>query len=530
MSTATTQAPAQAPGLAVDVKIVPAGERSPLRTDIAGFIGRTLRGPQCRVRVQGQNGFNATFGDSWLNGAVTPYAVNGYFENEGKVAHIIRVAGPGSQSASALWDLTAKQNQPPPPALASGFCHARYRFSASSPGAWANGAQVTLTYRRQGVAGTPTVDVVTTAADETPETIRGIAPEHFAKQINDSSTLIHVSGVGSEQAAFGLGSLLATTTLTLSGGIDDEPTAQSYLDAIQTMGDEREVAFLAMPDLFDDIAGGDERLDIIAAAVALADQQMDRLVLVDVPSDLSASRDVMAWVAKLRSACIAASSANDPDTPRSAVVYHPWLWVPDPNGTTLAEARKLLPPSGHVAGLISRLDRQRGAYYTPANAPVLQAVDIAQGVRASDRAVLNEAGVNLIRCFPNQGLLVWGGRTLGTQPGDIFVAHRRLLHRLVRAIRAVAEPLVFDVNGPQLWLTLVRAITTVLLQAYRSGALAGASPAEAFTVQCDDQTNTPDAIAAGRVLCLVSVAPATPMEFIQLQVTLDTLGRVGVSQ
>ena len=86
--------------------------------------------------------------------------------------------------------------------------------------------------------------------------------------------------------------------------------------------------------------------------------------------------------------------------------------------------------------------------------------------------MLNDAGVDLIRCFPNQGLLVWGGRTLGTEPGDIFVAHRRLLHRLVRSIRAVAEPLVFDVNGPELWLTLVRAITTVLLQVYRAGGLA----------------------------------------------------------
>lgn len=94
----------------------------------------------------------------------------------------------------------------------------------------------------------------------------------------------------------------------------------------------------------------------------------------------------------------------------------------------------------------------------------------------------------------------------------------------------MAEPLVFDVNGPELWLTLVRTITTVLLQAYRAGGLVGATPDQAFQVQCDDQTNPPDAIDAGRVLCLVMVAPAIPMEFITLRISLDTEGRLEVLQ
>ena len=94
----------------------------------------------------------------------------------------------------------------------------------------------------------------------------------------------------------------------------------------------------------------------------------------------------------------------------------------------------------------------------------------------------------------------------------------------------MAEPLVFDVNGPELRLTLVRAITTVLLQTFRAGGLAGATPAQAFQVQCDDQTNPPDAIDTGQVVCVVNVAPAVPMEFITLRVSLDTEGRLEVLQ
>ena len=535
--TPTVQPPAQPPGLTVEVVEVKPGNRSALRSDIAGFLGRTRRGPlrvgagakPCRVRVQGQRGFNSLYSPTMQSGASTPYAINGYFQNEGQIAHVIRLGGPASQGASAVWELSSP-NQLLGSALDGGFRFSQYTFHASSPGTWANKAQITLSYSRQGVTGKPSIDVVTNAPGELPETIRGIQPCTLVDQINQTSLLMRVRQVegASLPQETGLSVLSTTFPLSLDGGTDDNPTPQTYHDAIQSMGDEPEVALLVMPDLYDDITDATDRLDILASAVALADSKLDRLVLVDVPPLLSASQDIITWVAELQNACIAASILKDQDTARAAAVYHPWLWVPDPLGTTPEESRLLIAPSGHVAGLISRLDRQRGAHYTPANAPVLQAFDVARAYRPSERAVLNDAGVDLIRCFPNQGLLVWGGRTLGTEPGTLYVAHRRLLHRLVRAIRAVAEPLVFDVNGPELWLTLVRAITTVLLQVYRAGGLAGATPAQAFQVQCDDQTNPSDAVDAGRVVCLVSVAPAVPMEFITLKVSLDTNGRLDV--
>jgi len=123
---------------------------------------------------------------------------------------------------------------------------------------------------------------------------------------------------------------------------------------------------------------------------------------------------------------------------------------------------------------------------------------------------------------------VWGGRTLDrTTP---FVAHRRLLHRLVRAIRRVAEPLVFETNGPVLWFTFVRSVTAVLLDAWRAGALAGTRPEEAFGVVCDATTNPPEEIDAGRCVCNIEFAPAVPMEFILIRVALSRDGSLEVLQ
>jgi phage tail sheath protein FI len=114
---------------------------------------------------------------------------------------------------------------------------------------------------------------------------------------------------------------------------------------------------------------------------------------------------------------------------------------------------------------------------------------------------------------------VWGGRTLASDPRRRYVAHRRLLHLLVRAIRRVASPLVFDVNSPELRLTLVRSLTSVLLEAFRTGALAGARPEQAFRVVCDE-TNNPPEQDPGLLVCEIEVAPAVPMEFIQLRLVL----------
>jgi hypothetical protein len=211
-------------------------------------------------------------------------------------------------------------------------------------------------------------------------------------------------------------------------------------------------------------------------------------------------------------------------------VYHPWIRVEDPAGGLDAPFR-WISPVGHVGGLISRLDRERGAHYTPANALLFDAVDVAAGYAAAEQALLLASGINLIRCQSGQGLQVWGGRTAAhprRNPEGMFLAHRRLIHRLVRAIRRVAEPLVFDNHDVELRLTIVRTITGVLLEAFRAGALKGTREEEGFQVRCDESNNPPEDEDLGRVLCEIALAPAVPMEFIILRVAFTTEGKLEV--
>ena len=172
---------------------------------------------------------------------------------------------------------------------------------------------------------------------------------------------------------------------------------------------------------------------------------------------------------------------------------------------------------------------------TPANESVDGAIDLARTIEQEAQGDLYALGINPVVCQSGRGLVVWGGRTLGgsgdaLSVGAGFVAHRRLIHRLVRGIRQAARPLVFENNGPVLWYALARAATTILVEAWRTRALKGLRAEEAFQVRCDEKLNTAEVIERGQVICEISIAPAVPMEFITIRVALGADGKLEVGE
>ena len=535
------RAVATVPGLYFTVS-PPRAEPSPLRSDVAGFIGRTRRGPVgVPIRVEGWRGYQREFGGLAAD-SVLSYAVRGYFENEGEVAHVIRLAR-SAKPAVAEWKVGAVDEKNLWLADSpTGFDYPSYRIEASTPGKWANGTRIQITYRSKGALGTPELDFAISVPSEATQyfTALGLderkpitdgAAQTFAELVVEGSRFIEItpSTRRASELKGRTGPHAMTWNLVLNGGDDgDTPDAALYLDAATKLGEVPEVALVAVPGLSDDLQNNVEaQREVLTALIQQAEDLRDRLVLIDVADDpsnpgqeLKDVNETLKWVEELR-------TGVDNRATRAAALYHPRLTVSDPLGGVRHPLRNI-PPSGHVAGVISRLDRQRGAHHTPANAEIYNTVDVTQRFDYIEQSRFNTAGTNLLRCSAGNGLLVWGGRTLNLDPDRRFIVYRRLIHRLVRAIRRVAEPLVFDINGPELWLALSRSITSVLLEAWRAGALKGDQSAEAFRVKCDEELNTPEEQELGRVHCEVSVAPATPMEFIELRISLSGDGRLEV--
>src|SRR6202041_921361 len=106
-----------------------------------------------------------------------------------------------------------------------------------------------------------------------------------------------------------------------------------------------------------------------------------------------------AWGANLRTPPFTES------TLRNGAVYHPRLLVPDPLGVA-APSLRCTPCWGCVTGAISRQDLRAGAYITPANTPIEDAVDLSTPLDAAAKTILYNNGINLLTCSPNRGLLV----------------------------------------------------------------------------------------------------------------------------
>jgi len=507
------------PGLTVE-PAPPAALPPPLRTDVAGFIGATRRGPIGKpVRVESLSGYRDVFGD--LDpAAATSYAVRGYYENGGELAWVTRVAG-AETTATAGWSVADLTGFDLVVADTTGFDRVTaYQAVATSPGTWAEGGQVTIWYRSGSLTGSAEVDVRVVIPGETVEVFTRIPVDKIPERLADSHLIRLVPVLGSNGAVAAPGDPARRATMTelslssRAAAPVPAPGVNDYLAAVAALADQPEVAIVAVPDLGRHLTDDNSRKEVVSALLSTAASQLDRLVLLDVPSDQSGKTLTPAGALAWTEAVLPARS--DSASRRAAAVYYPGLLVPDPLGGLTAPLRTL-PPSGHVAGVISRLDRERGAYITPANVVLEDAVDLDPALTEAEQEVVFGNGLNLLRCAPGRGLQVWGGRTLDTDSSDIsYVAHRRLLHRLVRAVHQVADPLVFDVNGPGLRLNLVRGVTSVLLAAFRAGALAGSRPQEAFQVVCDD-TNNPPGADPGQVVCDIAVAPAVPMEFIHLR-------------
>jgi phage tail sheath protein FI len=208
-------------------------------------------------------------------------------------------------------------------------------------------------------------------------------------------------------------------------------------------------------------------------------------------------------------------------TPNSyGAVYFPWLKTPDPNGGSEPVA---VPPSGFVAGIYARTDARRGVWKTPAGvqASVAGAVGLVTELTDVQQGLLNtpDMSVCAIRRFPGSGIVIWGGRTLTSDPEYRYIALRRMAIYLRVSIFNGIQWAVFEPNDLNLWSQLRLNINAFMMTLFRQGAFQGAMPGQAFFVKVDSETTTQADIDNGVVNILVGFAPLKPAEFVVVKLS-----------
>jgi phage tail sheath protein FI len=198
--------------------------------------------------------------------------------------------------------------------------------------------------------------------------------------------------------------------------------------------------------------------------------------------------------------------------PVNGALYYPWL----------VTSSKTVPPCGHVAGIYGRSDAKTGVFKAPANEEVFGVLDLETQISTAIQDKLNPARVNCLRAFPGRGIRVWGARTVGSVPPDhpewLYVNVRRLALTVRRWIDLNMGWATFEPNDARLWVRVGRELTTYMTKLQRTGALKGATPAEAFYVKCDAENNPPELRDLGQMVIEIGLAPLSPAEFIVVRI------------
>ena len=190
--------------------------------------------------------------------------------------------------------------------------------------------------------------------------------------------------------------------------------------------------------------------------------------------------------------------------------YWPWLQTVDPNTGMLV----YIPASTFIPGIYAFTDASSDPWFAPAGITrggMGQVVRAERKLTSANRDSLYEANINPIATFPNQGVVVFGQKTLqkaATALDRINV--RRLLITLKDYISQIADNLVFEQNTiatRQNFLTQVNPYLENVQQ--RQGLYA-------FKVVMDESNNTPDVIDRNELIGQLFLQPTKTAEFILL--------------
>lgn len=208
------------------------------------------------------------------------------------------------------------------------------------------------------------------------------------------------------------------------------------------------------------------------------------------------------------------------DGSRNGGLYFPWVGVAASGG-----AIRWVPPCGHIAGTIARLDRQIGVHKPPANERLEGVSDLAVNLAAPEQLAHDTHGVvNCLRAVPGRGIRAWGARTTSAESDARSISVRRLVLTMARWFELQMAEVVMEPNGPPLWARVRRQVNDYLYKKFTAGALQGETPPDAYFIKCDEETTPPDARERGELWVRVGIAPVVPGEFIVVRLVHSAAG------
>lgn len=525
-------------------------------TSICAFVGAAPRGP---VNVPSEifsfGDFDKIFGGLTVDMNGSPhtmgFAVRDFFLNGGSDAIVVRVTGSGAAAATTMF------GDPIKPTLA---------LTAASSGAWGNNLFAQADTLKTRDANNPALFNLTVQEYIDGQTVRIERFQNLSTNPADPTYVVGFLAANSSLVTAGKpnGNFEALKVFAATPAQDPQPPPPAGGAAVVVpvpvkppdgFGPFKHVVDVA-PVAADVTGKPDAKTGLFAldsvdifnmlclpAIAPIADADALK-VIADAAADYCRSRRAMyimdppdswinEWIAG-PSTAIGKISADVTKLRNASssytAAYFPRLVEPNPLHKSQFET---FAASGAIAAIFARTDVTRGVWKAPAG---LEAIfsgvsQFSNAIINAENGKLNEIGVNCLRTFPLAGNVVWGSRTM--DGADVlesdfkYVPVRRLTLYLEESLFRGTQWVVFEPNDEPLWSQIRLNVGAFMHELFRKGAFQGATPQQAYFVQCDHQTTTQNDINSGIVNILVGFAPLKPAEFVILQIQQMT-GQIAV--
>ena len=304
--------------------------------------------------------------------------------------------------------------------------------------------------------------------------------------------------VGSGSFGGGVGNLFPAASAAqfnenITAGDIQGITANDYTASIALMNNKDNYQFnlISAPGLIHQVHASQ-----VNSLIAVAENRQDCLAVVDLRRYGSTVGQVTA-------------AASGFDTSYAAT-YWPWLQSLD--GDTGRQV--WAPASTFIPGVYAFTDASSDPWFAPAGLTrggLGQVLKAERKLTSGNRDSLYEANVNPIATFPQNGVVVFGQKTLQKKSSALDrVNVRRLLIALKSFISQVADNLVFEQNTIATRNNFLTSVNPYLEGVQQRQGL------YAFKVVMDDSNNTPDVIDRNELIGQIYLQPTKTAEFIIL--------------
>jgi phage tail sheath protein FI len=204
--------------------------------------------------------------------------------------------------------------------------------------------------------------------------------------------------------------------------------------------------------------------------------------------------------------------------------YYPWVQISDSVTGKIVP----IPPSIVALGAMSYNDSVQAPWFAPAgfnrgglstgNAGV-NVVNIVKKLTSAERDQLYPVNVNPIASFPNEGIVIFGQKTLQATPSALDrINVRRLMLYIKRGIGLISTSILFEPNVQDTWNNFKDQAEPFLADVKARFGLTD------YRLILDETTTTPDLIDQNILYAKIFLKPARAIEFIAVDFFITKSG------